>query len=212
MSPQQNAARTLAGITGVKFGKMIRGEVSEDEMSKLWATADSFPGGQFFLEPSIMTANQFHEHVVKLKEKVQADGKTLRAVFLDYVQLMADYAGSREQNISNISRTCKAVAHETGVVMVVGSQLNRELERREDKRPILADLRESGSLEQDADQVLMVYRPAVYYASAPEEDAELIVRKNRWGESGVAEVGWNGKGARFENLSPTSSHRESMQH
>lgn len=199
MSPKQNAARTLSGDTRVSFGAMMRGKVNDSDMAKLWAASDKIAGGQFFLDEEHMGVERFRSKVRWLAQKLEGEGKKLKLVGLDYCQQMATYDGSREQNIAAISNMAKSLATELDVCFILCAQLNRELERRDDKRPVLADLRESGAIEQDADQVVMVYRPAVYQYSAPPEDAELIVRKNRWGETGTAEVMWRGNLVRFEN-------------
>jgi len=198
MSPEQNAARTLSGETRIGFGSMVRGKVTEADMTRLWAAQNNIKGGQFFLDQRQRSVTHYREHIREFKAHLATRGKVLKVVGLDYCQQMATFDGSREQNIAAISNMAKTIAVEEQVCFLLLSQLNRGLENRDDKRPIMADLRESGAIEQDADQVIMVYRPAVYSHSAPEENAELILRKNRWGELGTAEVHWNGRGVRFE--------------
>lgn len=131
----------------------------------------------------------------------------LDLVIIDYLQLMSG-AGrrgqeSRQQEISEISRSLKLMAKELDVPVIALSQLSRACEQREDKRPLLSDLRESGSLEQDADIVLFLYRPAYYDKErepAEHEQSELIIAKNRSGATGKVHLGWTSRYTRFFDL------------
>ncbi len=134
--------------------------------------------------------------------KIKAENG-LGMVIIDYLQLMHSHSGnpSREQQISEISRGLKGLAKEMECPVMALSQLNRQVESRVDKRPGLADLRESGSIEQDADVVLFVYRDEVYNPNTKEPGiAEIIVGKNRAGETGAAKVAWIGAQTKFTNL------------
>jgi len=120
--------------------------------------------------------------------KVLKDRKGLDIVFIDYLQLMrtTEKTGNREQEISTISRKAKMMAVELQVPVILMSQLNRGVETRADKKPVLSDLRESGAIEQDADIVLFIYRDVVYNEATPNpEVCELIVSKHREGETGM---------------------------
>ena len=109
---------------------------------------------------------------------------------------------SREQEIADISRQLKAIAKEFSVPVVALSQLNRDLERRADKHPIMADLRESGALEQDADLIMFIYRDEVYNPNSESKGiAEIIVAKHRNGECGVRRLAFIGQYTKFANLS-----------
>ena len=122
----------------------------------------------------------------------------LHMIVVDYLQLMTQRASSRLEEISEISRGLKAIAKEFGVPVIAVSQLNRNLEQRIDKRPVLSDLRESGQIEQDADAVLMLYRDEVYDEESPEKGfGEVLLRKNRDGPTGVAMLRWNGPYTRW---------------
>jgi len=125
----------------------------------------------------------------------------LAAVFIDYLQLMHGSSTRREENrnqeVSEISRSLKETAMELEVPIVALSQLNRGVDARPDKRPRLSDLRESGSLEQDADAVWMIYRDAVYNDAAPSDAAELIIEKHRSGPTGTVPLSFNGPCSRF---------------
>jgi len=136
--------------------------------------------------------------------KIKAESG-LGLIIIDYLQLMRSHTNnpSREQQISEISRGLKSMAKELQCPVVALSQLNRSVESRPDKRPNTADLRESGAIEQDADCVLMVYRDDFYNKDSKEPGiAEVIVAKNRAGETGTAKLAWVGAHTSFENLSP----------
>ena len=135
----------------------------------------------------------------------------LGLIIIDYLQLMRSHTGnpSREQQISEISRGLKSMAKELQCPVLALSQLNRSVESRPDKRPNTADLRESGAIEQDADIVMMVYRDDFYNKDSKEPGiAEIIVAKNRSGETGTAKLAWVGAHTSFENLSPRSEGNE----
>lgn len=126
----------------------------------------------------------------------------LDLVVVDYLQLM-QVPGTKENRateISEISRSLKAMAKELSVPVVALSQLNRSLEQRPNKRPVMSDLRESGAIEQDADVILFIYRDEVYNEDSPDKGiAEVIIGKQRNGPIGVEKLAFLGKYTRFEN-------------
>ena len=125
-------------------------------------------------------------------------------IVIDYLQLMSASSASAGENrateLSEISRSMKALAKELDVPVVALSQLNRSLESRNDKRPVMSDLRESGALEQDADLILFIYRDVVYNKDTPEPGkAEIIIAKQRNGPIGTVDLTFLGENTRFEN-------------
>jgi replicative DNA helicase len=128
-------------------------------------------------------------------------------IIVDYVQLVraggSRREDSREREISDVSRGLKALAKELRMPVIALSQLNRSLEKRDDKRPLLSDLRESGALEQDADVILFIYRDEVYQKEKSEKKgiAEIIIGKHRNGPTGSVELRFAGENTRFDNLS-----------
>jgi replicative DNA helicase len=126
----------------------------------------------------------------------------LGLIVLDYLQLMQSPSSgeNRVQQISDISRNLKALAKELNVPVVALSQLNRNLEQRPNKRPVMSDLRESGSIEQDADVIVFIYRDEVYNEDSPDKGmAEIIIGKQRNGPIGTSRLTFLGQYTRFEN-------------
>jgi replicative DNA helicase len=130
----------------------------------------------------------------------------LKMVIVDYLQLMSSgrKVESRQQEVSEFSRSLKLLAKELNIPVVAISQLNRGPEQRQDKRPLLADLRESGSLEQDSDVVVLIHREDAYERdSARAGEADLIVAKHRNGPTGTITVAFQGHYSRFTDMAPT---------
>jgi replicative DNA helicase len=142
---------------------------------------------------------------IRAKSRRLAATRGLSLIIIDYLQLMqgsnSRRNSSREQEISEISRTLKMLAKEVEVPIIALSQLNRSVESRPDKRPMMSDLRESGAIEQDADIIMFVYRDEVYNPDTEKQGiAEVIIAKQRSGPTGICELKFTGEFTRFDNL------------
>ena len=136
--------------------------------------------------------------------RLQRQEGQLGLIVIDYIQLMSAAGGKQSENrateVSEISRSLKSLAKELNVAIVALSQLNRSLESRPDKRPMMSDLRESGAIEQDADVILFIYRDDQYNEDSPDKGlAEIIISKQRNGPTGKIKLTFLGKYTRFEN-------------
>jgi replicative DNA helicase len=208
MSKEQLVQRLLGSISHVDASRMRRGQFGDSDWPKLFEAADRLAKSQIFIDdtPSIS--------ILELRAKARRlkAEKNLDLIVVDYLQLMSgSNPESRQQEISEISRSLKGLAKELHVPVIALSQLNRSLENRTDKRPIMADLRESGAIEQDADVIMFIYRDAVYCEECRnrekvcekghEKDAEIIIGKQRNGPIGTIKLIFRGEYTRFENRS-----------
>jgi replicative DNA helicase len=181
MSAEQLAKRYFSLITDIVNWKIRNATLKENELVYL---CDSVNRSQveFFVDEEPNASIQ----QVKAKAKTHKAKYGLDLLVIDYIQLMKGSKQNREQEIAEISRGLKLLAKELQITVIVLAQLSRKPEDRADKRPMLSDIRESGSIEQDADVVMFPFRPAKYESVQPEiEDAELIISKNRHGECGI---------------------------
>jgi replicative DNA helicase len=201
MASQQLAERMLCGRGHVDSHQLRRGTISDDDHVKLHHAAGELEQSPIFVDDSPgLTPLELRGKARRLK--LQHD---IQLVVVDYLQLMyVPGAESRQMEVSTISRHIKALARELNIPVIVMSQLNRGPEGREDHRPRMSDLRESGAIEQDADVVMMLHRED-YYHKEPDYDptntAELIIAKQRNGPTGTVNLSWQGAYTRFENLS-----------
>ncbi|MCQ2532472.1 MAG: replicative DNA helicase [Saccharofermentans sp.] len=196
MSKSEIGNRILASRSNVSGKQLQRAKVSPDEEKELWKSVKELSDLPIFVDDtSTVTPGSMRSKCKELKNKGD-----LGLVIVDYLQLMS-YGeranSSRQQEVSDISRSLKVLAKELEVPIIALSQLSRGTEKRgEDHTPMLSDLRDSGAIEQDADSVLFIDRPDYYKKDAedikPIQDAKLIVAKNRHGETGSAPVKWWG--------------------
>jgi replicative DNA helicase len=199
MSKEQLAFRLLASEARVDSQRLRKGFVGEVDWPKLTTAAGRLSEAPIYIDdtPAISVLE------MKAKARRLKAEHGLGLVILDYLQLMRGRGPSREQEISEISRSLKSLAKELEVPVVALSQLNRQVEARSDRRPQLADLRESGAIEQDADVIMFIYRDEVYNKSEdnPEKGlAEVIVGKQRNGPTGLVKLSFLKEYTRFENL------------
>ncbi len=198
MGREQLVQRLLSQKARVGLSDMRRGQVDPDAEIALRAAAADLSELRLFIDdtPALNTID------LSARAKRIAMREGLDLIVVDYLQLMRGTGGSRqsrEQEISEISRALKGLAKELNVTVMALSQLNRGLESRADKRPIMSDLRESGAIEQDADIILFIYRDHVYNKMSAPEEAELIVAKHRAGPTGLISLRFDGQFTRFYN-------------
>ncbi|WP_024859649.1 replicative DNA helicase [Ruminococcus flavefaciens] len=195
MSKEQIATRILSTEALVESNTLRNGRISGDDWVKLATSAGYLSTLPLYIDDTASMTVQ------KMKAKLRRT-KNLGLVIIDYLQLMESTSRSdnRVTVISEITRQLKVMAKELNVPVILLSQLSRAVESRTDKRPMLSDLRESGSIEQDADIVLFLYRDAYYNKESQRQNiSECIVAKNRHGETGTVELIWDGQFTRFSN-------------
>lgn len=186
MPAEQVAMRILAAKSKVEIQKLRTGNLNDEEWSRLNEATQQLKRQNFYIDdtPGIKVSEMY----AKARKLAQDNG--LYMIIVDYIQLIqaTGKSDSRQQEVSEISRRLKAMARELNVPVIAVSQLSRSVEARQDKRPMLSDLRESGALEQDADLVLFLYRDAYYnreeFANEEREDVELLIAKHRNGPTG----------------------------
>lgn len=180
MSNEQLAKRYISLIGNIANWKIRNGSLKEHEITYLCDIANN-QTTQFFIDDDADCTIQ----QIKSKAKIHKSRHGLELLVIDYLQLVKGTKQNREQEIAEISRTLKLMAKELQITVIVLAQLSRKCEERADKRPMLSDIRESGSVEQDADVIMFPFRPAYYEQGdkPPIEESELIIAKNRHGES-----------------------------
>ena len=199
MSRTQLANRLLSLESGVEADKLRKGTLDARDWNDLVEGANSLAKSKLIIDdtPGI-TVGQLRSKCRKYKME-----NDLGLVIIDYLQLMtgSGRSDSRQQEISEISRSLKALARDLNVPVITLSQLSRAVEQRPDHRPILSDLRESGAIEQDADVVMFIYRDDYYNKESEEKNiAELIVAKQRNGPIGTVKLAWIPEQTKFANL------------
>lgn len=199
MGKEQLVFRMLCSEAHVDQSKVRAGFAADRDYPKLAIAADRIATAPIYIDDT--PGLGIMELRAKARRLSRRHGVQLGMVIVDYLQLMrGPHTDSREQEISAISRSLKALAKELQVPVVALSQLNRQVEQRADKRPVMADLRESGAIEQDADVIMFLYRDWVYDPNnANETDAELIIGKQRNGPIGVVPLSFFAQYTRFEN-------------
>lgn len=231
MASESLMLRMLSSATSIHLQDLRVGNLNDEQWRDLGASADHIAKQRLFIDDnSHLTITQLRSKMRKLKIKYP----DISAVVVDYLQLMSGSKGGggdgkRQEEISEISRGLKILAREMQIPVIALSQLNRGLENRDDRRPQLSDLRESGAIEQDADVILFLYRDDVYrkkdekakeekakkegvkytsqYVDKPIEKAEIIVAKNRNGETKTVKIQFNKACIRFEELSESEEDK-----
>ena len=199
MSKVQLVNRMLSLESLVEAQQIRNGDLTENDWGKLIEAADSIAHSNLIIDdtPSISIA-ELRSTCRKYKSE-----HDLGVIIIDYLQLMTGNKSSesRQQEVADISRNLKAIARELNVPVIALSQLSRSVESREDKRPMLSDLRESGAIEQDADVVMFIYRDEYYNHDSEDRGiAEIIVAKQRNGPTGTVKLKWIPEYTKFANL------------
>ena len=200
MPAEQLVIRMLSSLGRIDQSRVRTGKLEQDDWPKLSSATEKLKDTQIFIDDTpALTPSELRSRVRRLVRE-QGD---LGMIMVDYLQLMrvAGSSEGRTAEISEISRSLKALAKEVKVPVVALSQLNRALEQRPNKRPVNSDLRESGAIEQDADVIMFIYRDEVYNEDSPDQGvAEIIIGKQRNGPIGTCRLSFQGSFTRFENL------------
>ena len=201
MSKEQLVNRILCSEALVDSNKVRTGKIDDDDWAKLAQASGILSEAQMYIDDTPgLSVMEIRAKCRKLKLE-----KNIGLVVIDYLQLVQGSskraAGSREQEIAEISRSLKILAKEINVPVIALSQLSRAPEQRPDHRPMLSDLRESGSIEQDADIVMFLYRDDYYNQDSEKKNvAEVILAKHRAGSTGTVELAWLGNYTKFGNI------------
>jgi len=205
MSKNQLVTRMLCSEAQVDSQRLRRGYIELPEMQRLIQAAGKLAEAPILIDESATTALEIRATARRMMAE-----SNIGMIIVDYLQLMRGRAGAerREQEISEISRTLKILAKELNIPIVAISQLNRRVEDRRDRRPELADLRESGAIEQDADLILFIYRDEVYNRDETNPNrgiAEVNVGKHRNGPTGIVKLAFQSQYTTFRNLAMSRS-------
>lgn len=197
MSKQQLMFRLFAQLARIDNEKLKMGKLTDEEYKRLKLVAARIKAAPLYIDERPQTLSSI---CASTRRAVRKHG--IRQVYVDYLQLvtLGQKTQSREREVSIVAEGLKELGKTAKVNITALAQLNRGLEDREDKRPILSDLRESGAIEQAADEVLVLYRPSVYYDDADPRETELIVRKHRNGALGMIPMSFSGPNFRFDEL------------
>ena len=201
MSKEQLVDRLFASMLGVDSWKLQRGKLDDSDFQNMGPIMDDLAKANIFVDDS--SASSLTEFRTKARRLQMEHG--LDMIIIDYLQLMStgnnSYAGNRVQEISEISRSIKQIARELRIPILALSQLSRAVEARPDKMPQLSDLRESGSIEQDADIVMMMYRDEYYNEDSDKQGiCEIFIRKHRNGPTGRVELMFKKEQMRFYDI------------
>ena len=206
MAATQLAMRMLGSVGKLNQHDLRTGRLQDDDWGRLTHALGKLNDAPIHIDESAaLSALDLRAR----SRRLHRQNNGLGLIVVDYLQLMSSNAGRASENrateISEISRSLKALAKELHVPVIALSQLNRSLEQRPNKRPVMSDLRESGAIEQDADLILFIYRDEVYNSDSPDKGkAEIIIGKQRNGPIGKIELAFRGEYTRFDNLASGS--------
>jgi replicative DNA helicase len=201
MSGEQLAMRMISSLGRINQQNLRTGRLEDSDWPRITSAIAMLSEAPLFVdETPALSPTELRSRARRIKRE-----HDLGLIVVDYLQLMSvpQNKENRATEISEISRALKALAKELNVPVVALSQLNRSLEQRPDKRPVMSDLRESGAIEQDADVIVFIYRDEVYNEDSPDKGtAEILIRKQRNGPTGTCRLTFLGQYTKFENYSP----------
>ena len=202
---EQLAFRMVSSLGRVDQTRLRTGQLDDDDWSRVQMAISMMKSSNIYIDDTpALSPTEVRARARRLKREHGLD-----LIVVDYLQLM-QVPGNKENRtaeISEISRSLKALAKELSVPVIALSQLNRAVEQRTDKRPVSSDLRESGAIEQDADIIMMIYREEVYNPETPRKGiADIIITKQRNGPTGDIELTFLGKFTKFENYVPEAAY------
>ena len=199
MSKGQLVQRLLAGEAKIESTRLRSGRIQEEEWEPLTAAISKLAELPLHISDTMSTS--VSEMKSKAKKLQAENGGKLGLILIDYIQLMEGSTDNRAQDLSKITRALKEMARDLNVPVVALSQLNRSVESRTNKRPMLSDLKESGSIEQDSDLVMMIYRDDYYNPNTSDGGiAELILAKHRNGPTGTVKLLFDSQFTQFKNM------------
>ncbi len=202
MPAEQLVLRMFASMGRVPLNDIRTGKIREEDWPRIGMAVKTFGETKLFIDD---TAAMSPTEIRAKSRRLHREHGSMGVIVIDYIQLMQTNTKSdnRAAEISEISRSLKALAKELECPVIALSQLNRSLEQRPNKRPIMSDLRESGAIEQDADVIMFIYRDEVYDENTPDKGmAEVIIGKQRNGAIGKVRLTFTGKYTRFDNFMP----------
>jgi len=206
MGATQLVMRMIGSVGKLNQQDLRTGKLQDDDWGRLTQALGKLNDAPIYIDESAALSSL---DLRARSRRLHRQNNGLGLIVVDYLQLMSSNVGKASENrateISEISRSLKALAKELQVPVIALSQLNRSLEQRTDKRPVMSDLRESGAIEQDADLILFIYRDEVYNSDSPSQGkAEIIIGKQRNGPIGKVELAFRGEYTRFDNLASGS--------
>lgn len=197
MGAEEHAEREIAEGAQINLMQVCTSKVSQEELARVMGVPDSIPREKWFIDDSSYSIGEIMRKARVVHRQAAKRGYPLKLITVDYIQLATGSSDDTQASTAKFSRGLKMLSKELDCAVIGLSQLNRLCEHREDKRPLMSDLRESGALEQDADFIGFLYRDIVYNPTADKEEAELIIRKQRGGPTGTVRLKFNARTVTF---------------
>ena len=201
MGEEELGERELAYLADINSRKITAAKgLTEDEVERILSLKGTVPRDYWWVWDSVFTLPGIIEQCRAARRRADAEGKKIGLIIIDYLQLIGDVGSEgRQQSVSAISRAVKLLSKELDCAIVALSQLNRNCEYRDDRRPMMSDLRESGAIEQDADLIAFIYREHLYDQAVPPDETEFLIRKQRSGPIGTVRIRYNPQSVHFDD-------------